>query len=114
MLTLHLMLNCFRPASLKGPSSNQACTLTCAARSSKPHVMNSSRSESQSKLKTYSIMDISPAGAVFELDDPITLAERYDGLMSEVELDFLAGPLQMDPGKRLTGQQCLRHPYLAD
>ena len=33
--------------------------------------------------------------------------------MDEQELDFLAGLLCMDPARRLTGQRCLEHPYLA-
>lgn len=37
---------------------------------------------------------------------------RYDR-MDSVELDFMAGLLCMDPDKRLTGEQCLKHPYLA-
>ena len=34
--------------------------------------------------------------------------------MEEQELDFMAGLLCMDPARRLTGPQCLAHPYLAD
>lgn len=34
--------------------------------------------------------------------------------MDAQELDFMAGLLCMDPAKRLTGPQCLAHPYLAD
>ena len=33
--------------------------------------------------------------------------------MDSVELDFMSGLLCMDPEKRLTGAQCLQHPYLA-
>lgn len=33
--------------------------------------------------------------------------------MDSVELDFMTGLLCMDPEKRLTGAQCLQHPYLA-
>jgi len=33
--------------------------------------------------------------------------------MDSVELDFMSGLLCMDPEKRLTGAQCLKHPYLA-
>ena len=39
---------------------------------------------------------------------------RYEGKMDELELDFMTGLLCMDPAKRLTGPQCLKHPYLAD
>ena len=34
--------------------------------------------------------------------------------MDEDELDFMNGLLCMDPAKRLTGSQCLNHPYLVD
>ena len=34
--------------------------------------------------------------------------------MDEHELDFMNGLLCMDPAKRLTGLQCLNHPYLVD
>lgn len=34
--------------------------------------------------------------------------------MDALELDFMAGLLCMDPARRLTGAQCLAHPYLAD
>jgi hypothetical protein len=44
----------------------------------------------------------------------MTLAQRYDGLLDDIGLDFLAGLLCMDPTLRLTGSQCLQHPYLAD
>ena len=33
--------------------------------------------------------------------------------MDEQELDFMNGLLCMDPDRRLTGLQCLEHPYLA-
>lgn len=54
------------------------------------------------------------AGIVFNIKQPLTLSERYAGKMGEVELDFLAGLLEMDPGKRLTGDACLQHRYLED
>jgi hypothetical protein len=34
--------------------------------------------------------------------------------MTEVELDFMAHLLSMDPGQRMTGEECLQHPYLLD
>ena len=34
--------------------------------------------------------------------------------MDALELDFMSGLLCMDPARRLTGAQCLAHPYLAD
>ncbi len=41
-------------------------------------------------------------------------ATTYEGKLDELELDFMAGLLCMDPARRLTGAQCLQHPYLAD
>eukprot|EP00798_Chlamydomonas_sp_ICE-L_P007666 gene7666-822_t len=53
-------------------------------------------------------------GIVFNIKQPLTLTNRYMGRLSEVELDFLSGLLHMDPQERLTAEQCLAHPYLAD
>lgn len=53
-------------------------------------------------------------GIVFNIKQPLSLAARYRGKVSDLELDFLAGLLEMDPEKRLTGDQCLQHPYLQD
>ncbi|GAX75406.1 hypothetical protein CEUSTIGMA_g2850.t1 [Chlamydomonas eustigma] len=54
------------------------------------------------------------AGITFNFKDKISLAKRYEGKLDALELDFLEGLLCMDPAKRLTGQQCLQHPYLSD
>ncbi|GIL72630.1 hypothetical protein Vretimale_4376 [Volvox reticuliferus] len=53
-------------------------------------------------------------GIVFNIKQPMTLAARYRGKVSEVELNFMSGLLEMDPDKRLSGEQCLQHPYLVD
>ncbi|KAG1672523.1 hypothetical protein FOA52_002832 [Chlamydomonas sp. UWO 241] len=53
------------------------------------------------------------AGLYFYVKDRLTLGQRYEGKMDEAELDFMGGLLAMDPAKRLTGEQCLAHPYLA-
>eukprot|EP00798_Chlamydomonas_sp_ICE-L_P013884 gene13884-19810_t len=53
-------------------------------------------------------------GIVFNIKKPSGLPKRYEGKMNEVELDFMAGLLHMDPKQRFTGEQCLAHPYLAD
>ncbi|GIL43363.1 hypothetical protein Vafri_1140 [Volvox africanus] len=53
-------------------------------------------------------------GIVFNIKQPMTLAARYRGKVSEVELSFMSGLLEMDPDKRLTGEHCLQHPYLVD
>ena len=42
------------------------------------------------------------------------LAARYAGKMSALELDFVCGLLTMNPKERATGEECLRHPYLAE
>ena len=42
------------------------------------------------------------------------LAARYAGKMSALELDFVGGLLTMNPKERATGEECLRHPYLAE
>ncbi|MEW5309829.1 MAG: hypothetical protein WDW38_001683 [Sanguina aurantia] len=52
-------------------------------------------------------------GIVFNIKKHQTLADRYADRMNEEEVDFMAGLLHMDPAQRLTGQQCLQHPYLA-
>ncbi|GLC35942.1 hypothetical protein PLESTB_000521600 [Pleodorina starrii] len=53
-------------------------------------------------------------GIVFNIKQPVTLGSRYRGKVSDVELHFMSGLLEMDPDKRLTGEQCLQHPYLLD
>lgn len=52
-------------------------------------------------------------GIVFNVKEPYTLARRYEGKLDEVELNFMEGLLALDPAKRMTGHDCLRHPYLA-
>ncbi|KAG1663157.1 hypothetical protein FOA52_006054 [Chlamydomonas sp. UWO 241] len=54
------------------------------------------------------------AGIYFNSRNRRSLAERYNGKMSGVELDFLTRILDMDPAKRLTSEQALSHPYLAE
>jgi cyclin-dependent kinase-like len=53
-------------------------------------------------------------GMNFYLTEPQTLAQRYAGKVSQEELNFLEGLLALDPKKRMTGVDCLRHPYLRD
>ena len=56
------------------------------------------------------------AGVSFEglPDEPEGLARRYEGKMNEVELDFMGRLLEMNPKARMTGEECCRHPYVAD
>jgi len=51
-------------------------------------------------------------GVSFNIAEPEGLARRYKGCMSEVELDFIGKLLNTDPAARMTGPQCLQHPYL--
>ena len=56
------------------------------------------------------------AGVSFEglPDEPEGLARRYEGKMTEVELDFMGRLLEINPKTRMTGEECCRHPYFAD
>lgn len=54
------------------------------------------------------------SGIAFNIKQPMSLAARYVGKVSAVELDFMARLLEMDPNLRMTGEACLSHPYLAD
>jgi cyclin-dependent kinase-like len=54
------------------------------------------------------------ANISFSITEPYTLARRYEGRVSVVELDFLTGLLHLDPRKRLDGAACLRHAYLRE
>ncbi|KAK3257325.1 hypothetical protein CYMTET_33583 [Cymbomonas tetramitiformis] len=53
----------------------------------------------------------SNSGIQFNIDRLDPLEHKYAGKMDIVALDFLKGLLQIDPKKRLTSEQCLRHPY---
>ena len=54
------------------------------------------------------------AGVTFDDAEPEGLDARYAGKMSELELDFCGRLLTMNPKERITGEECLRHPYLAE
>lgn len=45
---------------------------------------------------------------------PETLERRYAGKMTEIELSIMKGLLEMDPNKRLTAEDALKHPYFED
>lgn len=53
----------------------------------------------------------SNSGIQFNIDRLDPLEHKYAGKMDIVALDFMKGLLQIDPKKRLTSEQCLRHPY---
>ena len=42
---------------------------------------------------------------------PETLVKRYFGKLSKRALSFIKGVLKMDPAERLSGLECLEHPY---
>ena len=56
------------------------------------------------------------SGYCFPFDnEPLeTLRARYKQYLNPTEEDFLEKMLIMDPEKRLTGEECLDHPYFAD
>ena len=45
--------------------------------------------------------------------EPETLANRYAGIMNDVELDLMEKLLKLDPAERITAQECLAHPFFA-
>ena len=62
---------------------------------------------------------LNPNNAGVTFDDlrdaePEGLDARYAGKMSTLELDFCGRLLTMNPKERITGEECLRHPYLAE
>ena len=48
-----------------------------------------------------------------EIANPQGLRKRYGGKIDEDSLDFMTKLLRMNPDDRLTGEQCLKHPYFA-
>ncbi|CAG9467123.1 unnamed protein product [Pedinophyceae sp. YPF-701] len=51
-------------------------------------------------------------GAAFKpVRNPTTLERRYRGKMGAVELDLMSKLLHMDPARRITGKEALKHPY---
>jgi len=46
-----------------------------------------------------------------DMTRPETVEKKYLGKMSKRALNFMKGLLAMDPAQRLTGAQCLEHPY---
>ena len=48
-----------------------------------------------------------------EISNPQGLRKRYGGKIDEDSLDFMTKLLKMSPSERLTGEQCLQHPYFA-
>lgn len=45
------------------------------------------------------------------VNNPQGLRKRYGNKMDEDSLDFMTKLLKMSPSERLTGEQCLQHPY---
>lgn len=48
-----------------------------------------------------------------EISNPQGLRKRYGNKIDEDSLDFMTKLLKMNPAERLTGEQCLQHPYFA-
>lgn len=46
-----------------------------------------------------------------DMSKPETLVKRYFGKLSKRALSFMKGVLKMDPAERMTGAECLDHPY---
>jgi cyclin-dependent kinase-like len=46
-----------------------------------------------------------------DMSRPETLQRKYVGKLTKRALMFLRGLIQMDPADRLTGTECLQHPY---
>lgn len=62
------------------------------------------------------LFEMHPAhqGITFPITEAQTLARRYSGKFSSVELEFLSGLLHLDPKRRFDGRNCLLHPYIRD
>ncbi|QDZ24488.1 cyclin-dependent kinase [Chloropicon primus] len=48
-----------------------------------------------------------------EISNPQGLRKRYGNKIDEDSLDFMTKLLKMNPDERLTGEQCLQHPYFS-
>jgi cyclin-dependent kinase-like len=49
-----------------------------------------------------------------EITNPETLERRYVGIFPKKALSLMKGLLEMDPYKRLTAEEAIRHPYFEE
>ena len=49
-----------------------------------------------------------------DMSRPETLQKKYVGKVTKRALHFMKSVLQMDPGDRQTGGQCIHNPYFED
>jgi len=49
-----------------------------------------------------------------DISKPETLEKKYAGKLSRKALSLMIGLLQMDPSRRLSGEQALMHEYFDD
>ena len=49
-----------------------------------------------------------------DISKPETLEKRYMSSLSKKAQSLMAGLLEMDPAKRMTGEQALQHPWFDD
>ena len=50
---------------------------------------------------------------LLKIKKPETLAKRYLGILSPTAIDFMKGLLELDPSKRLSGENVFKHKYFS-
>ena len=50
---------------------------------------------------------------LFKIKKPETLEKRYMGILSPTAIDFMKGLLELDPSKRLSGDNVFKHKYFS-
>ena len=50
---------------------------------------------------------------LLKIKKPETLAKRYLGILSPTAIDFMKGLLELDPNKRLSGENVFKHKYFS-
>ena len=50
---------------------------------------------------------------LFKIKKPETLEKRYLGILSPTAIDFMKGLLELDPSKRLSGENVFKHKYFS-
>lgn len=59
-------------------------------------------------------MNPSNEGIEVPVSEPQTIADRYRHSMNALEVDLMMRLLELDPTKRISGEECLQHPYFED